>query len=350
MRWSEVMEEVRKSGGVIQPSQSDVHVNRPLTSISIAYMQMADAFVASRVFPNISVMKKSDSYWEYDRESWMRSQMKERAPGTEAEEASYMVSTSTYDCTVYALKDFIADQVRANTDTPLNLDRDSTDFLTGQSLLQKEKSFSSQFLADSVWTLSCDGAGSASATVDFSTDGGNNVIYWNAENSTPIEDVRTFKRAVQQRTGFRPNVGVFTRKIVDVLLEHPDIIGRLNMGQTSGPAKASMENLMSLFELEDILVMDGVEATNRLGATAAYNFINENDGLLIYRPARPGLRVPSAGYTFSWTGYVGAGPMGNRISRYRVDSRKADCIEIESAYDFKLVSADLGFFLDGIVQ
>ena len=39
----------------LRPSRSDVHINRPLTMISIAMMQMAEAFVSSRVFPNISV-------------------------------------------------------------------------------------------------------------------------------------------------------------------------------------------------------------------------------------------------------------------------------------------------------
>jgi hypothetical protein len=34
-----------------QPTQSDVHVNVPLTTISIAYFQEADAFVGEPCFP-----------------------------------------------------------------------------------------------------------------------------------------------------------------------------------------------------------------------------------------------------------------------------------------------------------
>ena len=41
------------------PTASDVHVNRPLTNISIAYTQDASTFVADKVFPNIPVAKQS---------------------------------------------------------------------------------------------------------------------------------------------------------------------------------------------------------------------------------------------------------------------------------------------------
>ena len=44
----------------ILPSRGDVHVNRPLTNISIAFLQTQEAFVADRVFPNIPVTKQSD--------------------------------------------------------------------------------------------------------------------------------------------------------------------------------------------------------------------------------------------------------------------------------------------------
>ena len=43
----------------LQPSSAQVHVNRPLTNISIAYIQEATNFVATRVAPTISVAKQS---------------------------------------------------------------------------------------------------------------------------------------------------------------------------------------------------------------------------------------------------------------------------------------------------
>ena len=80
----------------ISPSAGDVHVNRPLTNISIAYMQDQTNFVAGRVFANIPVTKQSDAYFTYERGSWNRDEMQERAPGTESAGGTYDVAPETY--------------------------------------------------------------------------------------------------------------------------------------------------------------------------------------------------------------------------------------------------------------
>ena len=46
-----------------QPTVSQVHVNRPLTNISVAFAQAATSFAAERVFPRIPVAKQSDRYF-----------------------------------------------------------------------------------------------------------------------------------------------------------------------------------------------------------------------------------------------------------------------------------------------
>ena len=64
----------------MKPTPSDVHVNQPLTNISIAYLQSQMRFVADRIFPVIPVEKQSDRYYTYDRGDWNRNEMQERAP------------------------------------------------------------------------------------------------------------------------------------------------------------------------------------------------------------------------------------------------------------------------------
>ena len=59
----------------MRPSPGDVHVNTPLTNISIAYMQDATKFISQRVFPNIPVAKQSDRYYVYDRGEFNRDEM-----------------------------------------------------------------------------------------------------------------------------------------------------------------------------------------------------------------------------------------------------------------------------------
>ena len=336
--------------GFIRPSRGDVHVNRPLTQISIAFMQMAMAFVASRVFPNISVSHQSDAYFVYPRGEFNRDDMKERPPGTESAGGTYKVGTDTYYSRVYAYHKDVPDQVRGNQDQPINLDREATQFVTLKGLIKRERTWVDKFFKGGVWTFDSDGAAARSANFAPNVAARNDLVYWNNAASTPIEDIRLVKRFMQESTGFRPNKLTLGRAVFDTLLDHGDIVGRLDRGQTTGPAVAMVDSLAALFEVEQILVMDAVYNTAKEDAADSHSFIGGKHALLSYSPATPGLMTPSAGYTFGWNGYLGAGPEGNRISRFRMDSLKSDRIENEIAYDQKLIAADLGAFFEGIVQ
>ena len=176
------------------------------------------------------------------------------------------------------------------------------------------------------------------------------MLYWNDASSTPIEDVRLLKRIVLEETGFMPNILTLGRPVFDVLVDHGDIVGRLDRGQSVGPAMANRESLAALFEVEQVLVMDAIQNTAREGQGANHSFIGGKHALLSYRPASPGILTPSAGYTFGWNGYLGASDDGIRIKRFRMERLASDRIEAEMAYDQKLISADLGAFFNGIVQ
>jgi hypothetical protein len=320
----------------IQPGRSDVHVNRPLTNISLAFMQSQDVFVADRAFSNVPVAKQSDLYFTYDRGYFFRDEMQKRAPGTESAGASYAVSTESYRTHVWALHKDIADQLRSNADTPIAPDREATEFLTLQALISKEKNWTSQFFVTGIWTTEVTGVAGAPAGGQFQR--------WDEAASTPIEDVRLGIRTVQELTGRRPNRMVVSRPVYDALVDHPDIIGRIDRGQTAGTALVLRANIAALFELDEILVMDSIENTAAEGAANVHAFIAGKHALLLFTPPSPGIMVPASGYTFSWTGFLGAGALGTRIKRMRMEHLESDRVEIEMAFDHKLVSAELGYF------
>lgn len=327
----------------MNPTPGDVHVNAPLTNISIAFLQNANNFVASRVFPNIPVGKQSDRYYTYDRGDFNRDEMQERAPSTESAGGSYSIdNTPTYYAPVYAFHKDIPDEVRANADAVLNPDQEATAYVTHKALIKREKLFVSSYFRGGIWTNDVDGVASSPT--------GGNVLQWSDANSTPIENMRAAKRTILESTGFEPNKLVLGRAVYDALLDHPDIIDRIKYGQTQGgPANAGKETLAKLFEVEEILVMNAIENGAKEGQSASHSFIGGKRALLTYSTPSPGLMTPTAGYTFSWTGFLGAGAEGNRIRSFRMEQIKSDRVEIEMAFASKLVSADLGFFWDTIV-
>ena len=333
-----------------QPSASDVHVNQPLTNIAIAFMQGAEDYVAHRVFPGVPVMKQADAYWEYPRGAFLRDQMEKRAPGAESAGADFEVTNGTYYADVWALHRDVADQIKVNTDRPMGAHRDAAVFLTQQAMIRRERAWVADFLKSSVWSFMAVGAATRSSSFDPSAAASDDLMYWNNEASTPIEDIALLQRTSQQRTGFRPKVLTIGRPVYDALRHHPDIVGRVDRGQTTGVATVTRQNLAALFELDEILVMDAIYNSANEGATDSFAFIGGKHGLLSYRPPSPGLMIPSAGYTFNWSGFIGAGSDGMRIKRFRMTPLSSDRVEIEMAWDQKLIAKDLGVFLNGIVQ
>jgi hypothetical protein len=327
-----------------KPTSGDVHVNRPLTNISVAFMQDQKNFVASQVFPNIPVQSKSDVFFTYDRGEFNRDEMKQRAPGTESAGGGFSVSTDSYSAKVYAFHKDIDDQLRANADAPLNLDREATEYVTLKALLKREKIWTSSFFTTGKWTTDVTGAATSPGTGE--------VLQWNDAASTPIENVRTGKATILESTGLEPNTLVLGYRTFLALVDHPDIVDRVKYSGGVGndrPAMVGINALQQLLDIERILVMKSIENTAAEDDTNVHAFIGGKHALLCHAASSPGIMTASAGYTFSWTGLIGSGNQGNRIKRFRMEHLESDRVEIQMAFDMKKVAADLGYFFSGIV-
>jgi hypothetical protein len=332
-----------------QPTLRAVHVDQPLTNISVAFLQNANSFVASQVFPNIRVQKRSDVYYTYDRGFFNRNQAKLRAPATEAAVAGFGLATDSYMAKVVALKAQIAWQIEANADSPVQLERANTEMLMHQMLIEKEVDWASNYFVTGKWGTEYDGV--ADSTAGPGTD---EVVQWSDQTSgDPIGNIRRAKTDMMESTGFMPNTMVASQRVIDALIDHPDIVDRIKYSGGVGnqnPAMATEQTLAQLFGVSRILVMRGIVNTAAEGDTNSHSFIGGRNALLCYSAPTPGLMTPTAGYTFTWSGYQGAGnAFGASVTRREDDKIKATEIEAEMAYAHKLVASDLGVFFKDIV-
>lgn len=321
------------------PTQSDLHVNEPLTNISIAYMMKSDMFIADKVFARVPVSKQSDLYWKYTKSDWRRTDVQKRAPGTESAGIGWKQDTGQYFAHVYAVHKDIDDQVRANADSNWNLDKDATKFVTNQMLLKRDLDWNRTFFKEGVWGADYEGGGT-----DFAS--------WNDAGSDPIQQFQDYTTEFIKQAGIKPNTLVLGANTINVLKNHPDFIDRIKYTQRG---VVTNELLASFLEVEKVLVSyasytNVAEQTDgRLQDDAAeYEFISDPDAaLLLYTPSSPSLMTPAAGYIFTWTGYLNAGNngFGTKISRFRQEHIRSDRIEGEMTYDMKVVSPDMGVFL-----
>lgn len=313
-----------------QPTQSQVHVDAILTNMSVAYMNEMDSFVASRVFPTISVNKQSDKYFTYSQADFYRDQAKVRADGTESAGSGYSLSTDTYSSNVWALHKDIGDQVRANSDTPLDPDMDATRFLTHQMMIRQERDWASNYFTTSVW-----GNDSTPSTL------------WDASGSDPIGDIQTGINTILSDTGYLANTLVLSYNAYKTLRNHPDFVDRYKY--TSADS-ITPELIGKVLDLPRVMVMKGVYNSAAEGATASYAQVGDKDALLCYVAPSAGLMTASAGYNFVWNGVGGGLGTSVAVSKYRMDWLRADRLEIESAWDFKVVSSNLGYFFSNPVS
>jgi len=329
------------------PTLGDVHVNRPLTNMSVGFVQDMKDFVAGQAFPQIPVNNKSDLYFKYNRGDFFRNTMQLRAPGSPAAAGGYKLTTATYTTNVWALKKIIDDQIRANSDAPLQPDRDATFYLTQQALVNRDVNWMTAYFAPTLWGTDIAGA---------ATSGAAQAIYWNSSGSTPLDDVLTGQLTIKQNTGYWPNTLVLSAYVYLKLLTNAQIIDRLKYGQTApGPVTVSTSDLEALFKVKRVLVASGIQTSSAESEVVdsdttpdTFSFLAGKHALLCYAADSPTIFAPSAGYTFNWTGLTGATAAGMRIKKYRWEIDASDHVEIESAYSFGLVSTAMGYFFNGI--
>jgi len=277
------------------------------------------------------VDKKSDNYWIYTQADFFRNVAKKRAPSTESEGGGYSLSTDTYNCDIWALHKDIDDPTRANTDSPLDPDADATEWVTQGMLITREIEWCDTYFKTGVW-------GTSTTPSNLWSD---------YTNSDPIGDVSTGIRTVRNNTGIKPNTLVLGPDVWDKLKQHPDLVSRFKY--TGATPVLTRQQVASVFELQNIYVGEATYNTTAEGATASYSTIFGKHAILLYVNPRPGIRKPSAGYIYGWKSYTG-NPYGVKVSKIRAELLKSDRIEIEMAYDHKLVSSALGYAFISVVS
>lgn len=328
------------------PTQSDLHVNVPLTNVSVAYMQDKASFIADKIFPRVPVKKQSDLFWKYTKSDWRRTDAEKRAPGTESAGAGWKVDTGQYFCEVWAIHKDIDDQIRANADSYWVLDKDAATFATNQLLIRRDLDWNDAYFKTGVWATDYTGVAAG--------PGANEFLQFNDSASDPVQLFADLQTEFIRQAGRKANTLVLGAETITALKQHPDIIDRIKYTQKG---IVTTDLLATLFEVDKVLVSyatftDVAEQADGRSQDAAadYQFMsNSKSALLAYTPSSPSLMTPAAGYTFTWNGYLAGNSFGIRTKNFRMEHLASDRIESEMTYDMKVVADDMGLFLDQAV-
>ena len=212
------------------------HIDRALTNISVAYMQSADAFIADKAFPIIRVQKQSDVYFEYSKADNFRNEVQERGRGAESAGGNWNARIADpYYCRKYAYHYDITEEERVNYDKPLDVERDTVEWLGHKMLLKRELDFAGKFFKTGVWGRDKDKA----------------AAKWSSQSSDPVKDVNDAMLEMAEETAVKPNYAIISPDVFYALKNHEAIIDRIKYTQKG---IVTLDLIASLFELDRILV------------------------------------------------------------------------------------------------
>ncbi len=309
--------------------------DRYLTNFSLELAQSNEVFKAANILPSVPVQRQTDIFRIYNADSLRKLKMKPLASGTPTAAGDIDFSEGTYHTKTYGLHVDYDAETKANAASDLQLGQMATEYLTTQSLMHQERQWFDKMFVAGQWA----------------TDkvGGTDFTKFSDAASDPIGVV---KSAITQQQilagGIRPNVLVLTRKVMDTLEEHPDIIDRINRGQTTGPAMASEQTVAALFGLQRIVVLEAVMADE---VTGENQFIGGDHMLLMYLNGNAGLRSVTAACRFEWARLGQFMTTGQTIRVFDLDPviEGTTRYEIKTNFDFQIVAPVLGtFFQDAI--
>jgi len=332
-----------------QPTGRDLHIDRLLSDLSVAYMNEPGSYIADRVFPVVYVNRQTDKYAIYRKGDWFRDEAEKRALLTESAGGGFALATpGTLVCDEWAFHQDIADEDIDNADEVFDLEDDATQFVIEKLRLRREAEWASNFFGTGIWDKDLSGQTDTPGTDEFKC--------WDESGSTPIDDIEDAKAIVKGNTGVMPNTLVVSERVHQALKNHSDVVDRFKYTQ-AGIITADL--LARVFEIDRYLIGSALYATNPEDTVADTNddlsyILTQYDALLVYSAPQPSKRRPSGGYTFRWRRPSQGGLAGDRlestIRKFRIEPIGGTRIEGSVYEDLKLVSSACGVYFDDAIS
>lgn len=311
------------------PKSGSAHIDGPLSNLALKAFQSREGYIGQELFPVVPVGKQSDGYYVIDKAAWLRVPDTKRSPRSRANRVEFTVSTDTYYAQNYALAGEIPLEDLTNADAAIRLRQNTTDNVVDQLARDREVR-----IANTVTS----GSNVGSYVSLSGTSKWNDFV-----NSSPMSDVTTGHAYIRQQTGLIANTAVIDHDTMQIVRRHPEL---LDYYKYSRGGTITMDELRAAFQVERILVGQGVKNNALEGATASITNIWGNNVLLARIVPPAGLQTATLGLGMQWRPDGFPAPMA--VQRSRFDGAGEEHVEVlEAMYwqDEKIVASDLGYLI-----
>jgi hypothetical protein len=303
----------------------NLHINKALTNLSIQYKN-AD-YIAQAICRDIPVLKESDSYYVYVRD--FRTPETRRANGAPANMVTWGVSLGSYSCEEHALADIVTDRSRRNSDT-IQLDADTTEFLTDKILQAFEKDVADLYFTTGTW--------SNYAALDTASS-----WYKNTTTSAPIQNVLSGTSKIIMSSGKRPNTLILGLAGFDALKENSNVYGRIQYVER---AIMTESLLAAVFDIENVFVGRAVRDAGEEGVAESITAIWGNHALLAFFDPNPGIKKVTAAGNFR----VNEGGNPYKVKKWREEKVGGDYIEVSTIYKPAAIATSCAYYFSSVTS
>lgn len=178
--------------------------------------------------------------------------------------------------------------------------------------------------------------------------------------SKPIDDIHNAIEECEDRIGTRPNTLIMSHKAWRHLTATAQVLDRLDTGSNSNPSLISHDGVKELFNIEEILIGQGVKNTADQGQPASMGRFWDTTMAMVAHINNDGMNgdleepTPNIGRTLFYTGEsVPAPGMGDAeasiiMEDYREEPRRGGIIRARNHRQVKLLHEEAGHLITGV--
>lgn len=305
------------------PQRSELHVNAPLSALSIAYT--IDGFIADRMSPRFGVAKESDLYYTFDASN-ITVPDTTRARNAESRGIEWGTSTSTFITKPYALHDIVSQRDIDNADDPISPMLDSMEVVTTLMNLDREKRVATL-------TLKAASYASGNKTTLATTE-----IWDDSALGADIRgQVRVAKQAIMDASLTIANTWEMMWDSALVLDTTDQVVAsKLQINDRMEALRSGLPP--QLFGL-DVVVAAAAENTAAKGQTVVLARVWTDTSVVAYIDPAPGRKTRTLGLSFDYRG---------RVVREIDEPLKGDAVRVEvedSGLAEVLIDAGCGYLI-----
>ncbi len=302
------------------PQLGQVHIDQPLTNVSIRYAN--DSYIGEVVAPAIPIDKRSGKIFVYGEQN-LKVVEARRAPGSKAAEVDYSMGTPlSFNAEERALSDVVTDAEVRIADDPLKPEVDTTMFLTDRLKLILENDISADLTNTSLVTQNVALAGTTQWS-DYT-------------NSVPLTNIATAKKTIRPNIIRPANTFLVPWEVAVTLADHPSLKDLIKYTDPRALMESDLPPTVRGLRIVEAMT---IQNTANEGQTVSLSAMWGKNALILYVNPRPAVR-DVATFVLLDAPDDTTGARGFSVRRWRDDARKGDMVEVSRTYDLQFFQAN----------